>query len=100
MTKQATAFKTVTANLFSLNQSELQEVADMVKGLLEALEDEDAQVVDQVKADVNGNGQPAKRAARGHVEAKVISGCGPYLYLRYWSGGHLRSKYIGKAKKE
>ena len=42
--------------------------------------------------------KPAKPAARGHIEAKTINGCGPYLYLRYWSGKTLKSKYIGKAK--
>lgn len=28
------------------------------------------------------------KGERGHYERKLIKGCGPYLYLRYWSGGN------------
>jgi len=41
---------------------------------------------------VGGNG----RRARGHIEYKTINGCGPYAYLRYWSGQTLKSHYLGK----
>jgi hypothetical protein len=40
---------------------------------------------------------------RGHIELKTIpdkkrgKSYGPYRYLRYWSGGKLRSAYLGKA---
>lgn len=33
----------------------------------------------------------------GAIEEKMINGCGPYKYLRYWSGGRHRSVYLGKA---
>ncbi|HEY9862906.1 MAG TPA: hypothetical protein V6D21_01880 [Candidatus Obscuribacterales bacterium] len=33
----------------------------------------------------------------GAIEYKMINGCGPYKYLRYWSGGRHRSVYLGKA---
>jgi hypothetical protein len=36
------------------------------------------------------------KGGRGYYEEKVINGCGPYLYLRYWSGGKHRSIYLGK----
>ncbi len=101
-TKTKTAFETVTGNLGQLSQSELIELGDMVAALLNVPgfsrffgakeEEEDDQVADQV-ADVVD-----EPAAKGHVEAKMINGCGPYLYLRYWSGKTLKSKYIGKAK--
>lgn len=32
----------------------------------------------------------------GHIELKTINGSGTYRYLRYWSNGKLKSKYIGK----
>ena len=95
------AFDEVTSRLGQLSQSELVELGDMVAALLgvpgvsrffAAAEKEDD---DQV-GDLAGNGH--KPAAKGHVEAKMINGCGPYLYLRYWSGKTLKSKYIGKAK--
>lgn len=94
MTRKAkTPFDTVTSNLGALSRPELVELAAMVAVLLA----EDDEADDQVEA--GGDGKPAKAAARGHVEAKVINGCGPYLYLRYWSGKTLKSKYIGKANK-
>ena len=96
-----TSFDEVTSRLGQLSESELVELGDMVAALLgvpgvsrffAATEEEDD---DQV-ADLDRNGD--KPAAKGHVEAKMINGCGPYLYLRYWSGKTLKSKYIGKAK--
>ena len=96
-----TSFDEVTSRLGQLSQSELVELGDLVAALLgvpgvsrffAATEEEDD---DQV-ADLDRNGD--KPAAKGHVEAKMINGCGPYLYLRYWSGKTLKSKYIGKAK--
>lgn len=101
-TTQKTAFDEVTGRLGQLSQSELVELGDMVAALLgvpgvsrffEPVEKEadDDQVDDQEE---KGNGKTAK----GHVEAKMINGCGPYLYLRYWSGKTLKSKYIGKGK--
>lgn len=90
-----TAFETVTSHLGQLSRSELEELAVIVGALLDATkEEEDDQVED---GDVASD---TKSGARGHIEAKMINGYGPYLYLRYWSGGHLRSKYIGKAKGE
>ena len=97
-----TSFDEVTSRLGQLSQSELVELGDMVAALLgvpgvsrffAASEEDDDD--DQV-ADLDRNGD--KPAAKGHVEAKMINGCGPYLYLRYWSGKTLKSKYIGKAK--
>ena len=85
-----TSFDEVTSRLGQLSQSELVELGDMVAALLgvpgvsrffAATEEEDDD--DQV-ADLDRNGD--KPAAQGHVEAKMINGCGPYLYLRYWSG--------------
>ena len=84
-------FETVTSQLGQLTRSELSELADMVAALLDATDDDLAD--DQVESD-----KPAKSGAKGHIEAKTINGCGPYLYLRYWSGKTLKSKYIGKAK--
>ena len=94
MARKATkdAFETVTSNLGQLSRGELVELADIVAALLVATKEEsDDQVADLEDADV-------KLAAKGHIEAKTINGCGPYLYLRYWSGKTLKSKYIGKAK--
>ena len=87
-------FDIATSQLGQLTRSELEELAVMVATLLDATKaEDDDQVADQEE-------KPAKSGAKGHIEAKVINGCGPYLYLRYWSGKTLKSKYIGKAKGE
>lgn len=88
-------YKTVTSNLGSLSKRELQEVADIVRGLLEAYDDQEAEST-KTEDKPATTGSTDKKAARGHIEAKMINGCGPYLYLRYWSGKTLKSQYIGK----
>lgn len=90
--REKTQFEEVTGRLGQLDRRELEELADIVAALLQAT-DEDNEDDDQVEGD-----KPAKSGAKGHIELKMIGRCGPYKYLRYWSGGHLRSKYIGKAK--
>lgn len=93
MTRQRQSpYLAVKGNLGQLTRSELQEVAYIVAGLLQALEDED-QPEDQVEG-----GEVETKAARGHIELKIINGCGPYRYLRYWAGKTLKSHYLGKAK--
>lgn len=89
--REKTPFDTVTSQLGQLSRSELSELADMVAALLDATDDDLAD--DQVEGD-----KPAKSGAKGHIEWKTINGCGPYRYLRYWSGKTLKSKYIGKAE--
>lgn len=100
-TTPKTSFDEVTSRLGQLSQSELVELGDMVAALLgvpgvsrffaPTEEEDDDQVADPEE---KSNG----KAAKGHIEAKMINGCGPYLYLRYWSGKTLKSKYIGKGK--
>ena len=88
-----TPFDTVTSQLGQLSRVELEELGEMVAALLAVTApEEDDQTVD------NGD-KPTKTAARGHIEEKTINGCGPYLYLRYWQGKTLKSKYIGKKGK-
>lgn len=94
MAQQRKPFDMITRHLLSLSQEELREIAAMVQGLIEAHEGEE-----------EGKQHPAaeenkvpKRQARGHIEAKMIRGFGPYYYLRYWSGTSLKSRYMGKER--
>lgn len=91
---KAASFQTVKANLYDLSRPELEEVAAMVAGLLDALEDGEGDA-GQEKAD-----GPERPHARGHIEYKTINGCGPYAYLRYWSGKTLKSVYMGKRRED
>lgn len=84
--------------------TDLRELQAALGGLIEALESPQAGVADTSKADsaVLLGGQTASKSAKGHIEAKYIPRGhkihGPYLYLRYWQGGKLRSKYLGKPR--
>ncbi len=48
---------------------------------------------------------PGSRGGRGHIERKLINGCGPYLYLRYYKGCEngrslYGSLYLGKEQSQ
>ena len=86
-----TPFEALSSNLGQLSRPELEDLAEMVAALLAIGEGKEAQEAAEGKE---------KAGAKGHIEAKMINGCGPYLYLRYWSGKTLKSKYIGKDGKE
>jgi len=88
-----TPFDTVTSHLGQLNRVELEELSEMVAALLAVTEPEEED------EDQGDNEKPTRPDARGHIEEKMINGCGPYLYLRYWQGKTLKSKYIGKKGK-
>ncbi|NEQ48197.1 MAG: hypothetical protein F6K00_35250 [Leptolyngbya sp. SIOISBB] len=65
---------------------ELRELQAALGGLQTALERESSKT--------------ARQPSPGHIEEKYIQRGnkrhGPYLYLRYWEAGKLRSKYLGK----
>ncbi|MEM6426844.1 MAG: hypothetical protein AAF728_17055, partial [Cyanobacteria bacterium P01_D01_bin.128] len=89
-------------SLSAWNLADLRELQAALGGLIEALE------VPQEIPEPGGDDsseepkQRSQKEAKGHIEAKYIprgnKQHGPYLYLRYWQGGKLRSKYLGKAQ--
>ena len=94
MTRQTTPFTTVTANLGRLNRRQLEEVAAMVAGLLDVVDEEDAEATPLTSTKVG----PAKSGQAGYIEHKTINGCGPYAYLRFWAGKTHKSTYLGKVE--
>ena len=77
----------------TLSPEQRREVIDALLTLDELTDDNDFP-----KSNTNdGNGGGT---GRGSIERKMINGCGPYLYLRYWSGGKHRSVYLGKAESD
>ena len=83
-------------------QAELHELMAIAQGLLESYpKSEDTPEPVPTRLD----GSPVgKRGGAGRVEEKMINGCGPYRYLRYWrvteTGKRtLKSTYLGKANK-
>lgn len=88
--------------LLRLNREELGRIYAMIGGLIDAMEDSDAQTVGEVLPATTD--AKKRRIAVGHIEYKMIKKTngktyGPYAYLRYWQGKTLKSKYIGKAQK-
>jgi len=86
--------------------SDLRELQAALGGLIEALEtpqEHPRNAADDGSRKDEFEQAPTK-GARGHIEAKYIprgnKRHGPYLYLRYWQGGKLRSKYLGKPQKK
>jgi hypothetical protein len=84
--------------------ADLRELQTALGGLIEALET--TQESPELESDGDGDREESnprsQKGARGHIEAKYIprgnKQHGPYLYLRYWQGGKLRSKYLGKVQ--
>lgn len=87
---------------------ELEDLAAMTAGLLEARQQETADVAEERRED----GTPLGRhGGRGHIELKLIPDAktgktyGPYRYLRYWGVTRkgtkgLKSVYLGKGTGE
>jgi hypothetical protein len=88
MAKKSKAARLV-AELDGWEDRELEELAAMVQALLESRKEEEP------VEDADEDGSSDERQG-GHVELKMINGYGPYRYLRYWSGGKLKSQYLGK----
>lgn len=87
--------------------SDLRELQAALGGLIEALESSQKDLESTANDDSRRKDefeQISAKGAKGHIEAKYIPRGnkvhGPYLYLRYWQGGKLRSKYLGKPQKE
>lgn len=74
-----------------LSRTDKQELIAILQAML-ALEEEES--ADPRLPEPLGHRGP--KGGHGYYERKRIRGCGPYLYLRYWSGGKHRSVYLGK----
>lgn len=96
MTRQATPYQTVVRNLKHLTKSQLEEVAAQVAGLLDAMEEEAPETTPMTASNVTQG--PKRGGQAGYIEHKTINGCGPYAYLRYWSGKTHKSTYLGKVE--
>jgi hypothetical protein len=83
---------------------ELEDLAEMIHGLLESRREE----TEEERPETREDGTPlGKHGGRGHIELKMIPDSktgktyGPYRYLRYWGVTKkgtigLKSVYLGK----
>lgn len=97
-TRQTKAAASEPLSLDGVLTAALQLTRDQRQALVLALTQYDAiETVEEPSPDAAPapRGKLSKgRSAR--VEAKLIRGCGPYYYYRWWCGKVYRSTYLGK----
>jgi hypothetical protein len=82
-------FEMIASKLGGQSVEELQQLRDIIDALL-AQHDE----IDQAAR--TGTDKVIALRGGGSVELKIINKCGPYAYLRFWSGRRHCSRYLGK----
>lgn len=85
--------KDVASHAYQWSRTELVEMKAIIDALLEACDPES----EAKQEPVEGKQQWGKRGG-AYFEDKVVNGCGPYRYLRYWQAGKRKSLYVGKAE--
>jgi len=78
-----------------LSRADKQELIAILQTMLALDEEAEAQPEEVIR---ERQAYLGPKGGHGYYEKKRINNCGPYLYLRYWSGGKHRSVYLGKAK--
>ena len=98
--KSKSAYQQITSKLGQLTHSELDDLIEVAMVLREAMDKSPEEVHKEFLKVAGEEVREGRKPKRGHVEQKLINGYGPYLYLRYWRGGKLRSTYLGKGRAE
>lgn len=104
MSKQKkSSYQIITSNLAQLSETELLELREAVNALLEATSASPpiesklrVKTPEEVMRHSYEQAKAGQKPTKGYVEQKMINGYGPYLYLRFWHEGKLKSLYIGK----
>lgn len=92
---RANALEKARTALEQLSHEELEVVQKELPGMIAAAA--------RAKATSTGSGTKggqvgiSRSDAEGHIELKMINGCGPYKYRRVFVNGRLKSVYMGKA---
>jgi hypothetical protein len=86
--------KDVAFHAYQWNRGELEEMRAIIDAMLEA----DTVPEPETEAENAGDSKPRGTRGGGYFEDKMINGCGPYRYLRYWLCGKRKSVYVGKKK--
>lgn len=76
-------------------QARLAEIEAQLADLELAAEVQD--VLDSTPGVRSRQGENERRQGGHWIETRLVNGCGPYSYERWWDGGRKRSKYLGKA---
>lgn len=92
-TRDIPTLERVVPAIAQWKRSDKEELLVILRAMLEAEEDEQVEDERTLKKRTQYRGA---KGGHGYYERKIINGCGPYQYLRYWSGGKHRSIYVGK----
>ena len=87
--------KSIARNLDTLSLAELNKIDALVHGLIEDRAEPADEITPEPAADHSKSRKSNKRKSGEWDETKIINGHA-YRYHRFWQGGRLRSKYIGK----
>jgi hypothetical protein len=82
---QSTAVESLLKQAAALSERELKALISGLQGLT-------------LKEGLDEHGKPLNQ--KGYVEEKMVNGCGPYRYLRYWDGKTHKSVYLGKKEEK
>lgn len=93
-------YQQITSKLGQLTRDELDELIEVATVLRETMDKTPEEKHEEFLKVAGEEVREGRKPKRGHVEEKMINGCGPYLYLRHWRGGKLRSTYLGKGRAE
>ncbi len=90
--------KAIASRAVKLSQPERMELIAILQALQEAenrplLEGRERDRLKEVALNRRG-----VRGGQGSFEDKIINGCGPYRYLRYWFGKTHKSVYLGRVE--
>lgn len=80
----------------ALSPEELGELKVGIDALGSIERQNQQQDVEKADPQVDEHSKPSNQ--QGYIEHKMINGCGPYRYLRFWVGRKHRSVYLGKAQ--
>jgi hypothetical protein len=81
-----------------LSQPDRLELIAILQALQEAEAAEQEQEGNRKKTKEEALNRRGIRGGIGSFEDKIINGCGPYRYLRYWYGKTHKSIYLGRVE--
>jgi TolA-binding protein len=90
--------ESILSQAYQLTPHELTQLIEILSQLKEV---QDAQLDEDERREQEEQEFERQRRCQGRsprIEAKIINGCGPYDYLRWWDGKTYKSTYLGKSK--
>jgi hypothetical protein len=90
--------KAIASRAVKLSQSERMELIAILQALQEAESQPLLEKKERDRLKEEALNRRGLRGGQGSFEDKIINGCGPYRYLRYWFGKTHKSVYLGRVE--